>query len=180
MMAYIDLPDNLPGMHALLAFRPAVAPSLSALTNTLLRSDEGLNKGERELIGAFVSALNDCALCQNIHGAVAECHLGVDEAFVRDVIADFRQTALTEKMKALLAIAASAQRGGKFVTADQVAAARDLGATDLEIHDTVLITGLFCLFNRYVDGLGVTTFDTPESYRERATGIAEKGYSGSK
>jgi uncharacterized peroxidase-related enzyme len=177
-MAYIPLPEHLPGMHALLSFRPAIAPSLSALTNTLLRSNEGLSMGERELIGAFVSALNDCLICRNIHGAVAQCHLGSDDEFIQEVMTDFRQTALPEKMKALLSIAASAQRGGKFVTAEQVETARNLGATDLEIHDTVLITGLFCLFNRYIDGLGVVLSDTPESFGERAKRIAETGYSG--
>src|SRR5436190_965079 len=114
-MAYIQLPDHLPGMHGLLAFRPAVAPALSALTNALLRSDEGLSRGERELIGAFVSALNDCRICQNVHGMVAQCHLGVDEASIAQVRTDFQQAGLSEKMKALLTVAANAQRGGKFV-----------------------------------------------------------------
>lgn len=175
-MAYIKLNENLPGMHGLLDFRPAIAPALSALTNTLLRSNEGLSMGERELIGAYVSALNDCFICQNVHGAVAQCHLGVDDAFVEQIKEDYRRADLSEKMKTLLAIAGAAQHGGKFVTSEQVAAARDAGATDLEIHDTVLITGLFCLFNRYVDGLGVSSNDTPETFRERAEHIAANGY----
>ena len=175
-LPYIQLPDHLPGMHGLLAFRPAIAPSLGALTNTLLRSDEGLSRGERELIGAFVSALNDCFICQNIHGAVAQCHLGVDEDFVEKVKLDFQHSALSEKMKSLLAIADSTQRGGKFVTREQVEFARQQGATDLEIHDTVLIAGLFCLFNRYIDGLGVTSDDTKETFQKRAKMLAENGY----
>ncbi len=164
-------------MHALLAFRPAIAPSLSALTNTLLRSDEGLSKGERELIGAFVSGLNDCFICGHIHGAVAQCHLGVDDDFMQKIATDFQHSELSQKMKSLLTIAASAQRGGQYVTREQVETARKSGATDVEIHDTVLITGLFCLFNRYVDGLGVESADTPETFRERAKMIAENGYS---
>lgn len=163
-------------MHGLLAFRPVIAPALSALTNTLLCSDGGLSRGERELIGAFVSALNDCFICQHIHGAVAQCHLDVDAAFVERVKMDFRQATLSERLKSLLAIAASACRGGKFVTGEQVALARQMGATDIEIHDTVLITGLFCLFNRYIDGLGVTSDDTLETFQQRAKIIAQKGY----
>ncbi len=176
-MPHIQLPGNLPGMRGLLAFRPAIAPSLSALTNTLLRSDEGLLKGERELIGAFVSALNDCFICRHVHGAVAQCHLDVDSDFMQKVVTDFQHSELSEKMKSLLAIAESAQRGGKFVTREQVEFARESGATDVEIHDTVLITGLFCLFNRYLDGLGVTSDDTPATFLERAKIIVEKGYS---
>ena len=176
-MAHIQLPEHLPGMRGLLAFRPAVAPALTALTETLLCSDEGLSKGERELIGAFVSALNDCFICRQVHGAVAQCHLGVDDAFVEKVKTDFKDAGLSAKMKSLLSIAESTQRGGLFVTREQVEIARQMGATDLEIHDTVLIAGLFCLFNRYIDGLGVTSSDTPETFRERAKLIAEKGYS---
>jgi len=175
-MAYIQLPDNLPGMHGLLAFRPAVAPALSALTNTLLRSEDGLSRGERELIGAFVSALNNCYICQNVHGVVAQCHLGVDEQFIQQVLTDFQQSDISAKMKSLLSIAASVQRGGKHVTTEQVAAARTAGAKDLEIHDTVLIAGLFCLFNRYVDGLGVESNDTPGTFQERGQAIAQNGY----
>lgn len=175
-MAHIQLPDHLPGMRGLLAFRPAIAPSLTALTETLLCSDEGMNRGERELIGAFVSALNDCFICQQVHGAVAQCHLGVDDAFVEKVKTDFQHADLSDKMKSLLAIAESTQRGGLFVTREQVEIARKTGATDLEIHDTVLIAGLFCLFNRYIDGLGVQSDDSPETIRERAEVIAGEGY----
>lgn len=175
-MAYIRLPDNLPGMHGLLAFRPAVAPALTALTQALLCTDEGLSRGERELIGAYVSALNDCFICSNVHGAVAQCHLGVDDTFVEKVKADFRQSGISDKMKALLAIAESVQRGGAFVTSEQIAHARHAGAGDLDIHDTVLIAGLFCLFNRYLDGLGVTSDDTKETFMERAKKIAAAGY----
>ena len=175
-MAYIQLPDHLPGMHALLAFRPAIAPALSALTNTLLRSEDGLSRGERELIGAFISALNDCFICQNVHRVVAQCHLGVDDQFMEQVMHDFQQADLSSRLKTLLTIAASVQHGGKFVTPEQVEAARLAGATDLEIHDTVLIAGLFCLFNRYVDGLGVESKDTPATLFERGQAIAQNGY----
>jgi uncharacterized peroxidase-related enzyme len=163
-------------MHGLLAFRPAIAPALSALTHTLLCTDEGLSRGERELIGAYVSALNDCFICQNIHGRVAQCHLGVDDAFVEQVQKDFLQSRISDKMKALLTIAGNVQRGGLYVTEAHISTARETGASDLEIHDTVLIAGLFCLFNRYLDGLGVTSEDTSETFLARAKGIVEKGY----
>lgn len=176
-MPHINLPEQLPGMQALLAFRPAIAPALRSLTHTLLCSDEGLSRGERELIGAYVSALNDCDICRNIHSAVAQCHFGTADGLVETALADVQQSVLPDKMKALLAVAASVQRGGKFVSPEQVALARANGATDLDIHDTVLIAGLFCLFNRYIDGLGLESTDTPASLLERAQHLASAGYS---
>ena len=68
---------------------------------------------------------------------------------------------ISAKLKALLRIAASVQRGGRNVSSADVAAARAEGATDLEIHDTVLIAAVFCMANRYVDGLATWPPTTP-------------------
>ena len=57
-----------------------------------------------------------------------------------------------------------------------MARARSEGATDREIHDTVLIAAAFCMFNRYVDGLAAWTPTDPEVYRQRARLTAEHGY----
>jgi hypothetical protein len=83
---------------------------------------------------------------------------------------------VTEKLKALLAIARLTARGGRHVQPGHIARARQAGATDLEIHDTVLIAAVFCLCNRYVDGLATWTPDDPEFYRQRAAIVAEHGY----
>lgn len=179
-MAHIELTEQLPGIRGLMAFRPTTATPLNALAEALLRTDEGLSKGERELIATFVSSLNDCFFCQNIHGAVAQYYYSEDEALVQKVKADYQNAPISDKMKALLSIAASVQKGGKFVTKSQIETAKNVGVTDIEIHDTVLIAAAFCMFNRYVDGLNTFAPDAPEMYRERAKKIAEEtGYSGS-
>ena len=179
-MAYIHLTEQLPGIRGLMAFRPLTAQPLNALAEVLLRTNEGLSMGERELIATFVSSLNDCFFCQNIHGAVARYYFPQDENLLAQVKSDYRTAAISDKMKTLLAIAESVQLGGKHVTPEQVEAARGVGASDLEIHDTVLIAAAFCMFNRYVDGLGTFAPDDPAMYRERAVKIAEEtGYAGS-
>jgi len=107
------------------------------------------------MIATYVSSQNDCIYCQSCHGSTAAQHLGGKDADY-DLIASMKQnyeaTAISSKMKALLAIAGKVQKGGKSVTGDDVARARQEGATDKEIHDTVLIAAAFCMFNRYVDG----------------------------
>ena len=163
-----------------MAFRPLTAQPLNALAEVLLRTDEGLSKGERELIATFVSSLNDCFFCQNIHGAVAQHYFPDKESLVQQVKMDYKSADISEKLKSLLTIAESVQLGGKFVTPEQVETARKAGASDLEIHDTVLISAAFCMFNRYVDGLGTLAPNNPDMYRERARKIAEEtGYAGS-
>lgn len=163
-------------MRALLAFRPEIAPPLAALTDLLLHAPGSLTPGERELIGAHVSRLNACTFCCNSHAAIAACHLGGDEELVASVLADSESAPITPKLKALLALAARVQRSGRDVRDSDVARARHEGATDREIHDTVLIAAAFCLFNRYVDGLAAWTPTDSDAYRQRARQTADHGY----
>ena len=174
-MAHIALPPGLPGIRGPMTFRPETAKPLNDLVDVLLRGPHSLSPGERELIATFTSAQNDCRYCQTIHGAVAAHHLR-DEDVVAHVKHDFERAAVSEKLKALLMIAAKTARGGTHVSAEDVARARTHGATDLEIHDTVLIAAAFCMFNRYVDGLATWAPEDPDFYRQRAAVIAEHGY----
>ena len=177
-MPHITLPD-LPGIRGPMAFRPETAKPLNELVDVLLRGPHSLTPGERELIATFVSAQNDCRYCQTIHGAVAAHHLGGAEDLVVQVKQDPERAAITDKLKALLVIAGKAAESGRLVTADDVERARRLGATDLEIHDTVLIAAVFCMCNRYVDGLATWAPDDPDFYRQRAALVATNGYTAS-
>jgi len=178
-MAHITLPEGLPGIRGPMAFRPETAKPLNDLVDVLLRGPNTLTPGERELIATFVSAQNDCRYCQTVHGAVAAHHLGGDEELVAAVKVDPMAASISDKLKALLVIAGKTAGGGKLVTADDVARARQHGATDLEIHDTVLIAAVFCMCNRYVDGLATWAPDDPAFYRQRAAIVAENGYAAS-
>lgn len=175
-MAHINLPDGLPGIRGPMAFRPETAKPLNELAEVLLRSENSLSRGDRELIATYVSYLNDCFFCQNAHGGIAQHYMQCDINFIDKVKNDFHSTDLPHKLKALLSIAASVQKGGKYVTPDQIENARNLGATDCEIHDTVLIAAAFCMFNRYVDGLGTWAPQDRNIYIERGKRRAEEGY----
>jgi uncharacterized peroxidase-related enzyme len=177
-MPHIGLPD-LPGIRGLMAFRPETARPLNDLADVLLRGPHSLTPGERELIATYVSSQNDCRYCQTIHGAVAAHHLGGDADLVAAVKHDPAHAAVSDKLKALLVIAGKVARSGKDVTAADVNRARSGGATDLEIHDTVLIAAAFCMFNRYVDGLATWAPDDPDFYRRRAEIVAANGYAAS-
>ena len=175
-MPHIQLREGLPGIRGPLAFRPETAKPLNELADLLLHARNSLKPGERELIATYVSYLNDCHFCQSIHGAVAAAHLHGDEELVRRVKADFRYADISEKLKSLLVIASKVQRGGKHVTTEDVASARSFGATDVEIHDTVLIAAAFCMYNRYVDGLATVQPHDEVMYRDRGKMVARDGY----
>jgi uncharacterized peroxidase-related enzyme len=176
-MAHIQLQEGLAGIRGPMAYSPQTAKPLNELAAVLLRDDNNtLSRGERELIGAYVSSLNDCFFCQNIHGALAGHYLACDIHFIDAVKQDYEATTISNKMKALLAIADSVQKGGKYVTTPQIEKAKEGGATDKEIHDTVLIAAAFCMYNRYVDGLATWAPEDRQFYVDRAPRRAAEGY----
>lgn len=177
-MPHIDFNNDLPGIRAALSFRPEVAPPLGMLSDILLRENTGLTRAERELIGMHVSALNNCDYCFRSHAAIACIYLDNNEQLIKDIQLNYNGAQISEKLKALLNIAGKVQQNGKSVTIEDVNAAKHNGATDLDIHDTVLIAALFCLFNRYVDGLATTIPTDDASYQQRAQQVVANGYSG--
>jgi AhpD family alkylhydroperoxidase len=158
---HIDLPP-LPGIAGLLAAHPDTAAPLNSLAETLLRGPSPLTPAQRETIAAHVSRGNECTFCAETHGAVAR-KLGADDT--PDPLMD-----------ALLAIADRVRVDGRSVTTDDITRARDAGADDRAIHDTVLIAAAFSMFNRYVDGLATFTPTDPAQYDRHAAALAENGY----
>ena len=175
-MPHIALPEGLPGITSGFAFRPETAKPMRELAHVLLHGPSTLTPGERELIATYVSSQNDCYFCQTSHGAAAAAHLGKDSGLVDQIKSDFLQSPVSDKLKALLVIAGKVQQGGKQVTAESVENARKHGATDLEIHDTVLIAAAFCMYNRYVDGLATVQPRNEAMYVEMGKRMAEQGY----
>jgi uncharacterized peroxidase-related enzyme len=175
-MAHISLPEGIPGILGPMAFSPQTAKPLNELAEVLLRGPHSLSPADRELIAIYVSSQNDCYFCQHAHGAVAAHRLGGNEKLIDAVKANFQSASISDKLKALLTIAGNVQKGGKQVTTEQIELARSHGATDKEIHDTVLIAAAFCMYNRYVDGLATWAPTDPEMYRENGKRLADHGY----
>ena len=175
-MPHIHLPEGLQGIRSAMAFRPETAKPLNDLAEALLHAPNSLPQGDRELIATYVSYLNDCYFCQTVHGAIAAACLNDDYDLVKRVKTDFQSAEISDKLKALLVIAAKVQQGGKNVSSSDVEAARRLGATDVEVHDTVLIAAAFCMYNRYVDGLDTWQPRDEALYLERGRKTAREGY----
>jgi uncharacterized peroxidase-related enzyme len=189
-MAYINVPEGVPGIRSLVLFRPETGQHLYELAQVLLRGPSSLTPAERELIAAYTSSRNRCVFCTNSHAAAARCLYGEDGAIVDEVLGGSVLAAgldeegfegpgiaaLGSKMKALLRIAGKVQVSGKEVTESDIAVAREQGADDREIHDTVLIAAAFSMFNRYVDGLGSWAPEDPAAYVDMGLRMAEKGY----
>lgn len=174
-MPHLPLPEHLPGITGLLEYRLDTALPIRDLTQILLRGESSLTQGERELIATIVSSRNCTNFCEAAHTKAADLLLGESET-ARLVKLDFETAPVSDKMKALLNIAVLTQKSGKAVTSEAIERARQAGATDLEIHDTVLIAALFCLYNKYVDGLATVAPTDPAFYQMLGERIVERGY----
>ncbi|MFT3681900.1 MAG: peroxidase-related enzyme [Ferruginibacter sp.] len=174
-MPYIPLEEHLPGITGLLEYSKETAAPIRELTQILLRGPSSLTEGERELIATVVSYKNNCTFCCTAHTAAADILLG-EEKTAAAVKENIITAPVSEKMKALLTIAAQVQQSGKAVTETAVSNAKQQGATDIEIHDTVLIAALFCLYNRYVDGLATVTPTDPAFYKGLGERLKNNGY----
>jgi len=176
-MPHIELPAEYPGIRSLFVFRPETAAPLCNLAQVLLHNPHPtLSAGDRELIASYVSNLNTCNFCTRSHSAIAKHQLHSDLSLVKQVLADPESAPISDKLKALLRIAASVQLGGKNVTVEEIDDARKQGATDIEIHDTVLIAAAFCMYNRYVDGLATWQPDNEEFYDKMGAQRVREGY----
>lgn len=174
-MPYIPLESHLPGITGLLEYSKDTAAPIRELTQILLRGPSTLTEGERELIATIVSYKNECTFCCTAHTAAADILLGEEETAVK-VKENIATAPVSDKMKTLLTIAAQVTQSGKAVTTESVQKAKDAGATDIEIHDTVLIAALFCMYNRYVDGLATITPTDPAFYKGLGERLKTNGY----
>ncbi|WAC10154.1 carboxymuconolactone decarboxylase family protein [Dyadobacter pollutisoli] len=174
-MPHIPLPGHLPGITGLLEYSKHTAQPIRVLTQFLLRGESTLTPGERELIATIVSHNNECRFCTAAHTATADLLLGNTET-CEIMKQDIDAAPVSDKMKALLKIAKQVQVSGRAVTPEAIAEAKVNGATDLEIHDTVLIAALFCLYNRYVDGMATVAPANPEFYQGLGQRLVDNGY----
>jgi uncharacterized peroxidase-related enzyme len=176
-MAHIPVQQGLPGVTGLLEYRLDSAKPIRELTQVLMRGESTLTFAERELIATYVSFLNECTFCTRAHEATANV-LFENTTIVDSVKWNVNSAPISEKLKSLLIIAQKTQISGRTVSIEDISLAKSHGATDLEIHDTVLISSLFCLYNRYVDGLASWTPEDSGFYQKLADRLVNHGYMG--
>ena len=174
-MPHIKLNNDQPGIVSLFVYNPGTSPALNNLAQVILRGPSTLKEYERELIATYVSFLNNCNFCFHSHAAATNAFFG-DERLTENPANIPNLDEISPKMKSLLQVAGKVQQGGQSVTVHEIKLAKESGATDKEIHDTVLIAAAFCMFNRYVDGLDTMSSTKKEDYTEMGKMLATRGY----
>lgn len=172
------LPE-FPGILVAMNLAPGLATHLRGLADELLVKDfpgATITRGERELLATAVSAANDCFYCMDTHGAFA-CAIDTDLHDLLDGIKSGGTHGVSPKLAALLTISRTVAKHGRQLTAAEVGAARDAGASDADTQLAVMIAAAFAMYNRMVDGFRAKTPPSTEAYAARAQQIAAHGYS---
>jgi uncharacterized peroxidase-related enzyme len=167
-----SLPEQ-PVMRDLYRTYPASCRPLGELTEAAMRGPSPFTQGQRELIAAYVSGLNACTYCHGTHVAVAAA-CGVAPDLFKALLADIETTPVDTRMKPILRYARKLTLSPARMTEADAAAVYDAGWGDDALYSTVLVTALFNLYNRMVDGVGLAL---PEGYEaEAAKRLSTKGY----
>ncbi len=177
------LPE-VPGIGVAMRLTPGLGVHLRGLADEVLVRDfpgATIDRVEREMLATAVSAANDCFFCMDSHGAhataVMELTGSSDRVPLIDIIKVGSSDGFDPKMRALLHISRTVRADSRDLTAADVQAALDAGATDADVQLAILIAAAFSMYNRLVDGFRARTAPSAEVYRERAAEIAANGYS---
>lgn len=174
-MAFIDsIPAAEEAVGPVIGRYPKQAIPLTELTEVVMRTDPGpFTDEQRELIAAFVSGINGCTFCYDTHRATAEA-FGVDADLLEALLTDIDSAAIDERLKAALRYARKLTQTPSRMTQEDADAVLQAGWGEDGFHYVVMITALFNLYNRLMDGYGVK--NTAGFRQERGELLAESGY----
>jgi uncharacterized peroxidase-related enzyme len=145
---------------------PDNAGPLMVYLEGILRSEGEFSIGERELIAAYVSGLNDCTFCYGSHRVYSEI-FGIERGLVDALLVDIETAPVAETLKPVMRYVKKLTKlPSKLVQADADAVFA-AGWTETALYEAVQVCAAFNLMNRIVEGAGVT-FDYDQNDDVRA------------
>jgi uncharacterized peroxidase-related enzyme len=177
LMPYLpSLPEDSALVDVFRAY-PDTAEPLLDYHQVLLRGPSPLTVAERELIAAYVSALNSCAYCHGVHAATAEV-FGITEATLVALLSNLDTAPVAKRMKPILRYVRKLTLSPSRMTEADAEAVYAAGWDERALHDAVSVCALFNFMNRLVEGLGIRA--APGYFTVAARRLADGGYDGLK
>jgi uncharacterized peroxidase-related enzyme len=158
-----SLPGDASLLHVFARF-PASAEPLLDYHESVMRGPSPLGFAERELIAAYVSALNGCAYCRSVH-EVAAGEFGIREGTLDALLADVGKAPIDDRLKPLFGYVRRLTLEPDHVTAEDASAVFEAGWDDPALYDAVSVCALFNFMNRLVEGVGI---EADEVYKRAA------------
>ena len=149
LFAFIQLVSRrrVPDAARLVYYRPDFyGTPMGALTQLVMRGPSAWSVGDRELMAAYVSKRNTCALCIGAHTATAAMAYQ-DEAKVQSVLSDLETAPIEEPLRATLRLLGKLTRE-QTVNADDMRAVLSAGVSLEQIEDALSVCFAFNTTNR--------------------------------
>jgi len=138
-----------------------------------MRGPSAWSVGDRELMAAYVSAVNQSAFCIGAHTATASQAYG-DASRVAAVLADLESAPIEEPLRATLRMLGTLTRGGTL-SADDVRAVLAAGVSPQQVKDALAVGAAFNTTDRLADAFGFQVL-TPEGFASGAKYLLKRGY----
>ncbi len=175
-MTYLKSLADDAKVYDVFASQPALYEPFTEVCEQDMRGPSPLSRGDRELIGAFVSALNSCPYCHDVHNEAVKAY-GINGELARQLAEDIDSADVDDRMKPLFALVRKTTEGAYRVTQADFDLAYEHGWDDAAIHDAIAVACLFNFMNRFVSTLGI---ETDEAYLAGAgPRIRDEGYASS-
>ncbi|MEP1209494.1 MAG: peroxidase-related enzyme [Rhizobiaceae bacterium] len=175
IMPYMDgLQVDAKVHNALIYFNTGMERPLLKLQQVVMRSpDSPLEVAERELLAAYVSALNKCKYCRGVHTACAEA-FGVKKGLVGELVDDLEKADIEERLKPIFRFARKLTLAQHEIGQDDVQAIYDAGWSERALYDAVCVCCTFNFMNRFTIGLGLS--DIPAEFEREGQMLKQVGY----
>jgi uncharacterized peroxidase-related enzyme len=161
------------GVRHILKLHPAAGRALIELHEHVLRKDSQLTAGDKELIAAYVSALNSCQYCFGVHAQTAQA-FGIDPNVIDALVRDVHSAPVAGALKPILLYARQLTLEPSKTTATQAQSVFASGWTERDLHDAVMTVCLFNFMNRLLEGHGVKGYDS--LFVSRGQALQKNGY----
>lgn len=164
----------VPDAARLVFYRPDFyGAAAKAFTHEAMRGPSAWSVGDRELMAAYVSKVNDSAFCVGAHTATATLAYQ-DGPRVEAVLADLESAPVEEPLRATLRMLGKLTAQGKL-TAGDMRPVLDAGASPQQVKDALAVCAAFNTTGRLGDAFGFEVL-SPEGFLAGAKYLLKRGY----
>jgi uncharacterized peroxidase-related enzyme len=139
----------------------------------IMRGPSAFTAGERELIGAYTSALNGCTYCYSSHSEAAQ-FLGIEAEVFNKLMTDLDSAPLKPELRPVLAFVHKLTLTPSRMTQADADAVYKAGWEEQALHEAIMVCCCYSFMNRLADGHGLPS--DPSLFTARGKRHAEQGY----
>ncbi|HHS81933.1 MAG TPA: peroxidase [Devosia sp.] len=168
MPLFPSLPDPAHLSDLYTRFSHNVAP-LMEYTDGVLRAEGELDIATRELIAAYVSALNACDFCFQSHLAYAQA-FGIAGHIVEGLLTDIDSADIAPALRPIFHYVKKLNTLPSRIVEQDARRVLDAGWSEKALYEAVQVCALFNMMNRIVEGCGVNFDYSGQPEKHPATG----------